>query len=220
MNIKKSKATSSGKTGVNKKRQTGKITGKKGINSVNNKKTSKVQSRMDPDWKMQVLRQRAETLARESSEKNNDGELLDVVEFLIADERYGIESVFVDEVYPLKEYTIVPCTPQFVLGITNIRGQIITVIDIKHFFDFRAKGLTDLTRIIVVNTPHMKLGILADRLIGTSQVPLKNIHESLPALSEVNSPYIRGVTEDRLILLDMEKMLSDPNIVVCQEVEF
>ena len=47
----------------------------------------------------------------------------------------GLSPDFVREVYPLKDYTPLPCTPPFVLGLVNVRGQIISVIDIKKFFD-------------------------------------------------------------------------------------
>jgi purine-binding chemotaxis protein CheW len=62
-------------------------------------------------------------------------EYIEVVEFLLAHEKYGIESKCVREVYPLKELTPVPCTPSFVRSIINVRGKILSVIDIKKFFE-------------------------------------------------------------------------------------
>ena len=67
-----------------------------------------------PDERKRILRARAELLARQPGEEQV-GETLEVVEFMLADERYGIESNFVREVYPLKDYTPLPCTPRLSL---------------------------------------------------------------------------------------------------------
>ena len=85
--------------------------------------------------KKTILKARAKALALEPEREKRKGEYLEVVEFLLAYETYAIETAYVREVYPLKELTVLPCTPPFVLGIINVRGQILSVIDIKKFFD-------------------------------------------------------------------------------------
>ncbi len=72
--------------------------------------------------RQKILRTRAQTLARESEREEATQEGLEVVEFLLAYETYGVESSYVREVYPLKELTPLPCIPPFVLGIINVRG--------------------------------------------------------------------------------------------------
>ena len=75
-----------------------------------------------PEEKQKILRARAQALAREPEAEEAARRTLEVVEFLLAYETYGIESSYVREVYPLKAFTPLPCTPPFVLGIINIRG--------------------------------------------------------------------------------------------------
>ena len=78
-----------------------------------------------------LLKARARKLAQEEIKADSDLEILDVIVFCLASETYGIESAYVREVYPLKDFTPLPGTPPFVLGIINVRGQIISVVDPK-----------------------------------------------------------------------------------------
>ena len=93
-----------------------------------------------PEESKRILKRRAEILAREKAEKA-DEDSIEVVEFLLANEHYGIESHFIREVYPLKDYTPLPGVPSFVLGLVNVRGRILSVIDIKKFFDMPDKRI-------------------------------------------------------------------------------
>ena len=166
-----------------------------------------------------ILKSRARELAAEPEQQKIGEEYLEVVEFVLAYEKYGIDSSYVCEVYPLKEFTPLPCTPPFVVGITNVRGQIISVIDIKDFFNLPTQGLTNLNRIIVVQTPEMELGILADAIIGVRLISVNEIQSALPTLTDIRSKYLRGVTKDHLVILDVENILRDPEIIVHEEVE-
>lgn len=171
----------------------------------------------NPELKKNILKARAIALARQPEDGKSYDEYIEVVEFLLAHEKYGIESKCVREVYPLKELTPVPCTPPFVLGIINVRGKILSVIDIKKFFELPEKGMTDLNRVIIVHNDQMEFGILADAILGVRLIPLLDIQSSLPALTGIRAEYLRGVTEDRLVVLDVEKILSDKKIIVNEE---
>jgi purine-binding chemotaxis protein CheW len=118
----------------------------------------------------------------------------------------------------LKDLTPMPCTPPFVLGIFNVRGQIQTIIDVKKLFDLPDKRLTDLNRVIIVNARGMEAGILADVILGIRSVPLGEIQPTLPTLTDIRAEYMKGVTGDQLILLDVEKIFSDKRIIVNEEV--
>jgi purine-binding chemotaxis protein CheW len=173
---------------------------------------------LKPEEKRKILKARAKALARRADEETPVSEKLEVVEFLLAQERYALESCFVREVYPLKELTPLPCTPSFVLGIINIRGEIVAVTDIKKFFDLPEKGLTDLNKVIVVQSGAMRLGILADVIVGVRSIALQDLQASLPTLTGIREEYLRGVTRERLAVLDVGRILTDRNIVVQEEV--
>src|SRR5882757_6351764 len=97
-----------------------------------------------------ILRARAQVLARPPSSAPVPSTMLELLEFRVASERYALETRHVQGVYPLRELTPLPCTPPFVLGIVNVRGRILPVLDLKKFFELPEQGLTDLHRIILV----------------------------------------------------------------------
>ncbi len=167
----------------------------------------------------QALKARARELAEAVQDDDKAQKSIEIVEFSLAYERYGIESSYVREVYPMREFTHVPCTPDFVLGLINVRGQVMSVVDIRRFFELPVKGLTDLNRVVVVQSQQMEMGILADRILGVHSVPLDSIQPTLPTLTGVRTDYLRGVTDDRVVLLDVDKMLSDKRFLVNEEVE-
>lgn len=173
----------------------------------------------DKEEENKILKARARELAREAREDKVPGEAIEIVEFLLASEKYGVESSYVREIYPLKELTPVPCTPSFVLGIVNVRGQILSVIDIKKFFDLPEKGLTDLNKVIILRTDKMEFGILADAILGVNGVSINDIQPGLPTLTGIREEYLIGITRERVIILDAEKLLTDKKISVHEEIQ-
>lgn len=167
-----------------------------------------------PEDRKKILEARAKAIAPEAEKKEISENFIQILVFLLAYETYGIELSCVREVLQLKEITAVPCTPQFVLGIINVRGEILSIIDIKQFFDLPAKGLTDLNKVIIIDNNRMSFGILADSLIGVRPIALDEIQPASPALTGVREEYLMGVTKERLVILDAEKLLSDKIIVV------
>ena len=174
-----------------------------------------------------ILRSRAERLASVTellpiTEK--PGETfpgrLEIVEFLLSDERYGIEIAFVQEVIPLKEFTDLPCTPSYILGIANVRGQMVSIVNIKKFFELSEKGLTNLNRLIVLEEGLMRFGILADRVLGVRSVPISEIQPTVPTLTGVREAYLKGIVpKDWVAILDGKKLLGDKKIIVREEVK-
>ena len=132
-----------------------------------------LQRRLTPstEEKQKLLRTRARLLAvGGKAEATAPHLVLEVVEFVLGAEHYGIESLHIREIHPLSEFTPLPCTPAFVLGLVNVRGQILSIIDIKKLFDLPDQGLTDLNKVIIVHADHMELGILADAIVGLRSI--------------------------------------------------
>jgi purine-binding chemotaxis protein CheW len=172
----------------------------------------------DADETTRILKARAQALAREPGEAR-DAEALEIVEFMLAHERYGVETPFVSEIHPLTNLTPLPCTPAFVPGIVNLRGEIVSVIDLKKFFDLPEKGLTDLNRVIVLQSDAMRFSVLADVVLGVRRVPVAEIQAALPTLTGIREQYLKGVTSERTIILDAAKLLADGKIVVQEQVQ-
>lgn len=167
----------------------------------------------------EVLRARARALARPPEGDAAAGASLELLEFRLARESYGLETRHVQEVYPLRELTPLPCVPPFVLGIVNVRGRVRAVIDIKKFFDLPDQGLTDLHRVILVRGHGLELGLLADAVVGVRTIPVDGLQASLPTLTDIRADYLKGVTAERLVVLDLDRILADPKLIVHEEVE-
>jgi len=167
----------------------------------------------------QILRARAQALARPPERAAVAAASLELLEFRLANECYALETRYVREVYPLKNLTPLPCTPPFVLGIVNVRGRILPVLDLKKFFELPEEGLTDLHRIILVQGHDLELGLLADVIAGVRTIPVDSLQPSLPTLTGIRAEYLKGVTAARLVVLDLDRILADPKIIVQEEVE-
>lgn len=174
--------------------------------------------KLTAEQKRKVLKQRAKILAREIDTQKQIAEYLEVVEFSLGYENYALETSYIREVYPLKEFTVIPCTPLFVLGVINFRGQLVSVINLKNFFELPEKGLSDLNKIIIINKNELELGILADVILSVKLIPLAEIQSTLATLSGIREEYLKGVTKERLIILDAEKILNDKKIILKEEV--
>lgn len=165
-----------------------------------------------------VLRARARALAKPPAPMPM-APAIELLEFRLAQERYALETRYVREVCPLKDLTPMPCTPAFVLGIVNVRGRIVPVLDLKKFFDLPEEGLTDLHRIILLEGDELEFGLLADAIAGVRSIGADTIQPSLPTLTGIRSDYLRGVTAERLVILDVARILADPTITVHEDVE-
>ncbi len=187
------------------------------VNSLQESLTQKII--IPPEEKHSLLKARAQTLAVEKKDETAQNEYIEIVAFQLASEIYGIESTFIREVYPLKDFTILPGMPPFVLGIINVRGQIVSVIDLKKFFNLPEKGLGELNKVIIVQNKRMEFGILADTIHGTCSISIEEIQAPPISTSGIGIGYLRGISSDHIIILDVEKILKDEKIIVHQETE-
>jgi purine-binding chemotaxis protein CheW len=164
------------------------------------------------------LKNRAIAMAQEPGQKKAASATIGVIAFILAAETYAIESVFVREVYPLKDFTPLPGVPSYIFGIINVRGQILPVVDLKKFFNLPKKGLGDLNRVIILYDDQMEFGILADVVHGTQDIEPEDILTVPPTVTGIGEEYLRGVTKERLIVLNAKRLLSVKSIVVNEEV--
>lgn len=167
----------------------------------------------------QILHNRARQLALEPPEPASDVLSVAVIEFCLASETYGIELTSVREIIPLKELTPVPCTPPFVLGLINIRGQLLSVISIKKFFQLPEKGLTDLNKVIVVSVGGFEIGILADAVLTVKTILLSEIQPAIHTFTGIHAQYLKGITRDQTILLNLQELVTDQKLIISEQVD-
>lgn len=165
-----------------------------------------------------ILKRRAQSLASLPPEESIE-ERIEIVEFVLAHERYALETRHVREVYSLRDLTSLPCTPAFVLGVINVRGHIVAIIDLKQFFDLPHSGLTDGTKVILIGDGDGQMGIAVDAVSGVRHMPLSALQPPLPTLTGIRADYLRGVMSDRTAVLNAAAIWSDPRIIVNEDVK-
>ncbi|HOK01011.1 MAG TPA: chemotaxis protein CheW [Spirochaetota bacterium] len=163
--------------------------------------------------KFEILRKRSKKYAI-APEVESDESFSEFLEFFLNGERYAVENIYVKEVYPVKNFTRIPCTPQFILGVVNIRGDLISVTDIRTFLNLKPGIITDSSKIIILSGKNMEFAIVVDDVAGISKIFLKTIDTFMTGFSEVTENFIKGVTPERLIILDEEKLLTDKRLIV------
>lgn len=161
-----------------------------------------------------LLQERARVLARPIVVDADDGGTLEVLEFALAQERYAVETRHVREVLALRQLTPLPCTPSFVLGIVNVRGHMLPVLDLREFLGLPQGGLTDLHRVVVVGDDARSFGILADMGVGVRRLPLSSLQAGPVLSGGPGANYVRAVTSEHLVVLDVTRILEDPRLVV------
>ena len=163
---------------------------------------------------------RAVIMAVEENNETQQNNYTEILEFQLGSETYAFESKFVREVCILSDFTKLPGLPEFVLGITNVRGQIISIIDLKKLVHIPSAGLGELNKVIIIQNNKMELGILIDGLIGTNAIYLPEDSNKLLSDFEGGAhKYMKALTSDHLIVLDAAKILDDKSIIVYQEEE-
>ena len=140
------------------------------------------------------------------------GELLRWVTFQLDKEIYGVNVMQVREVLRYSDIAPVPGAPSYVLGIINLRGNVVTVIDTRMRFGLPAAEVSDNTRIMIIESEKQVIGILVDSVAEVVDLNTADIDETPNVGTEESAKFIRGVcnrNEDLLILIDLNKLLTD-----------
>jgi purine-binding chemotaxis protein CheW len=142
----------------------------------------------------------------------------DVIVFTLVNDHYGIETTFVREVFPAMDVIPIPCTPSFVAGVINVRGDILAVIDLKTYFGFPVSEPASPGEVIIVEMGESLFGILADSTLGVSFVSLADFQSPSPGLSGTRAESLRGLTKGQVFVLDIPGMLAAKKLWVHEEV--
>jgi len=143
--------------------------------------------------------------------KSTDDPVLQWVTFRLDGETYGINVMQVQEVLRYTEIAPVPGAPSYVLGIINLRGNVVTVIDTRHRFNLPSGDITDNTRIVIIETERHVIGILVDSVAEVVYLRQSEIEMAPNVGNEVSAKFIQGVchkNNELLILIELNKLLT------------
>lgn len=182
---------------------------------------------LDSDKMREILRQRAQKF-KDMEIDEDVGELIDILEFALHDERFAFPLQWVGEVCRVAEITEIPGTPKFVKGVVNLRRKIYSVIDLAILLALPAPKTTGVQTVaagtakngvadnllLILTADEMEFAVVIDSLNGVKSLPLQQLQTSLPTLSGAQADYFKGVTKDHLVVLDAEKLLLDKKLIV------
>ena len=149
------------------------------------------------------------------SEQDNqagDDPILQWVTYHLEQEVYGINVMQVQEVLRHTEIAPVPGAPSYVLGIINLRGNVVTVIDTRQRFGLTPAPITDNTRIVIIEADKQVVGIMVDSVAEVVYLRQSEIETAPNVGTDESAKFIQGVcnkNDELLILVDLEKMMTE-----------
>lgn len=149
---------------------------------------------------------------QQQQQQAQDNAVLRWVTFRLEREKYCVNVMQVQEVLRISEIAPVPGAPSYVLGIINLRGNVVTVVDTRKRFGLSPKETDDATRIVIIEVNGNVIGMLVDSVADVVDLKKSEIESAPNVGTEESSKYIQGVASregELLIVVDLNKFLSD-----------
>jgi purine-binding chemotaxis protein CheW len=162
-----------------------------------------------------ILDERAAALAR-SAESEARGEAVRLLVLDVGEERYGIQIHAVQEIEPLTRLTSIPGTPAFWAGVTNLRGSMYPVLDLRRYLGL-AGADGQGSKVALVRAEGLSVGLLVDEVLEVREIPVSEIGPPVSESNATRADVVSGVTSDMLSVLDPAALLAGPGLVVEDE---
>jgi purine-binding chemotaxis protein CheW len=169
-----------------------------------------------------------------------EGRQIELVLVRLGREIYGLEVGHVFDIRPSREITPVPRLPQWVAGVVNVRGRILSAIDLGRFFGLGTTSLSAETGssaagqyLVVVETPEMEVALLVDEVLAVQAIPDSQVQDAAGTVRGLSPEYVLGIASMAthpqshngnaagtalLVILDLVAILADPQLIVNEEV--
>lgn len=134
-----------------------------------------------------------------------------LVVFELGKEHYAVDISAVESIIKMQAITVVPHTPSFVEGVTNLRGSVLPVIDLRKRFGLAMEDISKKSRIVVIALGKTKVGMIVDAVSEVLRVPDDSIEPPPPMVTSIDTTFITGIAKidtKLVILLDLSKVLS------------
>lgn len=134
------------------------------------------------------------------------------VTFRLAEETYGINVMQVQEVLRMTDVAPVPGAPHYVMGIINLRGNVVTVLDTRKLLDLSAGDITESSRIMIIESGKVTVGLLVDSVAEVVNIASSDIDPPPSVGNDEGSRYIQGIYSSEqqiLILIDLNKLIAE-----------
>jgi purine-binding chemotaxis protein CheW len=149
-----------------------------------------------------VLHQRALALGVDETPEVHEA-TIEVLVCRVGAERYAIDISSLLSVLRLVGVTPVPSASEKVIGVLNVRGELVAVLDLAAMLSLSTHESHQESRVLLADTSHGQVGIRVDEVMGTVFVSLDRLEAPLTA-----APFVRGISQDCAVLLDLETLLD------------
>jgi purine-binding chemotaxis protein CheW len=166
----------------------------------------------DDSATQRVLEERAQALARPQTHTDETpGE--ELVVFQLGDASYGLSARSVQEVYPLNNFTPLPGTPDFVVGLVNVRGRLLSALDIRPLLDLPKAAPQANSLLLIVSTKAMEVALIADAVLDVRRT-VGNPAPTLSSMAGHGTAWLHGIDHHSTLLIDPALLLADPRLIV------
>ena len=158
---------------------------------------------------------------RKVHETREEGRVIQLIVFNLGDEEFGTDIAQVREIIRRGAVTPIPDSPDFIKGVTNVRGEIAVVIDLKRRFFLRTKKNVDEKHIVMTEQDNNLFGLMVDEVTEVLRIPESEMKKTPELVTRIDRVYISGVLtlDDRLIImLDLQKVLSEQELEKLSEI--
>ena len=168
---------------------------------------------------IEVFQKRAKELQKEldlslERERSSDQRF---VSFLLNNEMYAISLQYIREFSKITNLATIPCVPEFYIGLNNLRGEFIPVLDIKGFLGISKTEITERSKIIFVKTPNLQIGVLVDDVYDIITVGSDKINKhGIMQMDKIKYTSGEIIFEDNTVIsiFDLEKFLQDERLII------
>lgn len=155
-----------------------------------------------------LLHKRAADLARVPKRVAGEDDGIDVVRFQLAGEAYAVDARHVVRVLTLKEMTPLPGAAEPLFGVTQWRGTVLTLLDLRPLLGVTARGLTDMGKVVVLEGEDRQFGVVTDQVSDLVFLPWQDVRPIPGDDGTDGDSLLRGITDDGVFIIDTEQLLQ------------
>ncbi len=150
-------------------------------------------------------------------ESGNAADVKECLSFRLGGEEYGIDILAVREIRAYEKPTRIASAPAFILGVVNLRGVIVPIVDLRIKFGIAQPAYNQSTVVIILNVANRVLGIVVDSVSDVVPLTQQEIRPAPEFSSAIEASFIRGLASlsgSLLILVDIEALMTSPDMAL------
>lgn len=157
-----------------------------------------------------ILRRRAKQYARRNGNGHDrERNIKDVLLFSLGDRRYALPCNHIEEVIPMQSLVALPHSKRAILGISNNRGVLFAVVDLKRLLSIPASELTTMHRVVMLRHDHYRIGVLVDAVHGMDSIDAAALRDMPHELGEQTRRFLHGLSADGILMVSVEEIIRE-----------